>query len=255
MGSRPSFARFLTCLEWVLAVTSFAIAPAAGSLTLTFTTSDTEILPDTDNQGWYTSHGEHLAQNDNYLIGHNGADSHRNFFLFDLSGLDLTGQVVTSATLEVRRYSSSADYIFDYGLFDIDLAATPPATLLAGHPLDDVEGVAIYQDLGSGTSYGGMAFDPALSDPDDLLVFPLAVSALADITTAAGGFFGIGGAITNLEFNAGTIHGGSGGEVAAPPPFVRDPGIQRLVIEVVPESSALVLIGAGLVALAAFRRR
>jgi PEP-CTERM motif len=229
-------------------------ARSGGAVPVIFTTSDTELLPDTDNQGWYTGRGEHLAQNDNYLIGHNGTDPFRNFFLFDLSTLDLTGLTIASATLEIQRYGAGAiveDYVFQYGLFDV---STDPTTLMSDHPgpLPNAAGVAIYDDLGTGASYGSLAVDPDVGDADDLLSFALSPAALADIAAAAGGFFAIGGSIDNVS-NSATIHGGSGGEVAAPPPFVRDPGIQRLVIEVVPEPETLLLVGGGLIALA--RRR
>jgi PEP-CTERM motif len=235
----------------VIGLTSRAVVAAP----VVFTTSDTELLADTDNQGWYTNRGEHLAQNDNYLAGNNGFDTFRNFFLFDLSTLDLTGLTIASATLEIRRYSAGVideDYVFDYGLFDVSTDAT---TLMSDHssPLPNPEGMAIYGDLGTGASYGSLAVDPDVGDGDDLLVFALTPAALADIAAAAGGFFAIGGSIQNVA-NSSTIHGGSGGETMAPPPFVRDPGIQRLVIDVVPEPGTLLLVGSGLVALARHRR-
>lgn len=236
--------------------------PTVTAATHTFSTSDTEILPDTDNQGWYTDRGQHNEQNDNYLVGDNGGDLFRNFFLFDLSSLNLSGQVVTSATLELRRYSANSivpDFIFQYGLFDVSLGTTPPATLMADHPLVDpgntnAEGIEIYGDLGSGTAYGVVAVDSDLGSSDDLLTFTLNAAAIADLSVAAGGFFGIGGAITNLPGDVADIHGGSGGETMAPPPFVRDPGIQRLTIEVVPEPGTLTLIAGGISLLSIWRR-
>ncbi|RIL07235.1 MAG: hypothetical protein DCC71_03850 [Proteobacteria bacterium] len=227
---------------------ALATASPAGAVPVVFTTSDTELVPDTDNQGWYTGRGEHALQNDNYLIGHNGADAFRNFFVFDLSTLDLTGLVVASARLEVQRYNASTlieGYVFEYGLFDV---GTDAATLMADHPgpLPNADGVDVYEDLGSGASYGSLAVDPLAGDADDLLQFDLSAAALADLGAAAGGFFAIGGAITNLQFNAGTIHAGSGGIGDGMQPPVRDPGIQRLVIEVVPEPGTLLLVGGGL---------
>jgi len=235
-------------------------ATVARAATTVVSTSDGSLLSDTDDQGWYTDRGQHTLQNDNYLVGDNGGDLFRNFFVFDLSGLDLTGQVVTGATLELTRFAASSivpDFVFQYGLFDVDLAATSRATLLADHALvmgTNAEGLAIYADLGSGASYGGLAVDPDVGSSDDLLVFNLSAAALADIASAAGGSFAIGGAITNLPGDVATIHGGSGGAVAQPP-FVRDPGIQRLTIEYVPEPGSALLLGAGLAGLGFGRGR
>jgi len=226
-------------------------APAARATTAVVTTTDGALLADADNQGWYTDRGQHTLQNDNYLVGDNGGDLFHNFFLFDLSALDLTGQTVTGATLELTRFSAGSivpGYVFEYGLFDVDLATTPAATLLADHPLAmgvNAEGQAIYADLGSGTGYGNLSLDPDGGSSDDLLVFDLTPAALAAIASSAGGFFGIGGAITNLPNDVATIHGGSGGAVAQPP-FVRDPGVQRLTIEYVPEPGTGLLLATGL---------
>jgi hypothetical protein len=243
--SLATFARVGAALAVVLA------ARPADAVPVVFSTSDPQLVADTDSQGWYTAQGEHHAQNDNYLAGNNGFDTFRNFFLFDLATLDLTGLAIASATLEIRRYSAGVideDYVFDYELFDV---STDAATLVADHagPLPDAEGVAVYADLGTGSSYGSLAVDPDAGDGDDLLVFALTPAALVDLAAAAGGFFAIGGAIQNVASDS-TIHGGSGGETMAPPPFVRDPGIQRLVIEVVPEPGTLLLVGCGLGALA-----
>ncbi|HSJ95678.1 MAG TPA: hypothetical protein VLC53_01315, partial [Myxococcota bacterium] len=182
--------------------------------------------------------------NDNYIVGDNG-EIHRNFFLFDLASLDLTAELVVSATLELEVVGVNPGFdqdrfVFEYGLFDISLAATPASVLVAEHDPGDAEGLSIFADLGSGTAYGSLTVDSDLVDADDLLVFTLNAAALGDITAAAGGFFGIGGSITNLDeaLDEPTLHGGSGG-AGIEPPLERDPHVQRLTIETVPEPGTL----------------
>ena len=228
-------------LALVLAIATCLGPAASRAATYVFTTSESSIIMDADNQGWYDEFGIHDEGNDNYIVGDNG-EIHRNFFLFDLSSLDLTAEEVASATLELEVVGVNPgfdqdSFVYQYGLFDISLAATPASVLVAEH-LGDAEGLSIYADLGSGTAYGSLTVDSDLIDGDDLLLFTLNMAALADITAAAGGFFGIGGAITNLDEAADepTLHGGSGGGPE------RDPHIQRLTIETVPEPGTLLLL-------------
>lgn len=98
---------------------------------------------------------------------------------FDLSGLS---GGVTSVTLELQRYQSLAA---TYSLFDV---STDPVTLNNNTGTS----ATIFEDLGTGTSYGSFVVAGA-GLPTDVLSFALNAAALADIAGAAGGFFSIGG--------------------------------------------------------------
>ena len=201
---------------------------AAGEI-LIFDTSDSQFDTGVDNQGYWSDTLSNYDENDNYSLGINfSEDLSRNFFTFDLSSLALT---VTSATLELTRfnYLSSAESE-TFGLFDVSIDAVT---------LNNNVGTSasIYDDLGSGVSYG--EFD-ILSDglSTDILSFNLNDAALTDINAAKGGWFSIGGAL--LSFGSPV---GSGTEALFG--SSQDGGVQRLVLEVVPEPTTFVLLGLG----------
>jgi PEP-CTERM motif-containing protein len=225
-------------LAGVLWVTVMFAAPASAD-PVHFNTSDSRFDLGVDNQGWWSATRVNVDWNDSYFVGLacgsavcTTVHDNRNFFTFDLSSL--TGSVV-SATLELRHASSQSSSPA-FGLFDV---STDPVTLNNNTGTS----AAIFDDLGTGKSYGVFSVPDGL--PDDLLRFQLNAAAIADIQANAGGFFSIGGAILGGGFAFGTSNGSSGS------------GIQRLVITTespapVPEPATLtyLIIGAGVL----FRR-
>ena len=141
---------------------------------------------------------------------------------------------MTSATLELQRYQSLAA---TYSLFDV---STDPVTLNNNTGTS----ATIFEDLGTGTSYGSFVVAGA-GLPTDVLSFALNAAALADIAGAAGGFFSIGGSVAP---GSNALFGASSGL-----------GIQRLVLTVepngLPEPSTLAILAVPLVALKATRPR
>lgn len=177
----------------LVAFASFLLAPAA-ALALTFSTSDSQFDPGVDNQGWWSNGFANHDHNDNYFVGSLFGAVHGNFFTFDLTALPAATNVV-SATLRLTRFTNSLDNeaVEALELFDV---STDPATLNENNGMN----AAILSDLGSGTSYG--AFDvPGGGVSTNVLEFVLNGGALADIESAAGGFFSVGGVLTSDNGN------------------------------------------------------
>ena len=225
--------------EFLVAVSiALVFSCPAYAATFEFNTSESPFHPPSDNQGWWHSLSGH-SQNGNYFVGRESIFAiFHNFFTFDLTSLS---EPIVAARLEVQRFgSNSMDATETYELFDV---STDAATLNAFGPAD----AAIFDDLGSGNSYGAFVLDIG-ANPADLLSFPLNDAAVNDINAAAGGFFSLGGAITSAPFFAfdQTLFGASSSS-----------GIQRLVVDTtaIPEPSAWALLATGLGVLAGIRRK
>jgi len=214
--------------------------------TITFSTSDSQFSPGSDNQGWWS--GTLPASgtaNDNYAVGQLGGALLRDFFTFDLSSLNLAGQKVTGATLELTRFTYvGTDASETIEFFDVSTSA---ATLNNNFGTN----AAIFNDLGTGTSYGSFVV-PSYSPSTTLTVtFGLNGGALANITSAAGGFFSIGGSLQTIGAGGDQgLFGFSASTFGA--------GTQQLRIETVPtvpEPTSMLLLGSGIVTLAVGRYR
>jgi len=149
-------------------------------------------------RGWYESAGDNNAEpTANYLTGSYGLE-HRSFFVFNLNGL--TG--ITSATLKL--YQPSTGYYSPNGfaqtLFLYNVT-TPATQLIAG-----TNSTAIFNDLGSGTSYGNRDYTPA--DNNTFTTLVLNAAGLNDANAAGGGYFSVGGALP-INANTGFIFGDS----------------------------------------------
>jgi dipeptidyl aminopeptidase/acylaminoacyl peptidase len=190
--------------------------------TVVFSTSDSPFTPGARNQGWWNPLVDNSDGNDNYVVGFvpgsepDQRGEYRNFFTFDLSSL--TGRVI-SARLELTRFGyGSADPSETLGLFDVSTGAR---TLNRNNGAS----AAIFEDLGTGTSYGTFEVSGS-AEPSDVLSLPLNAAALADINAAAGGFFSMGGRLLSAEAHQ-SLFGDS-----------NEGGVQRLVVETVPAGGA-----------------
>ena len=208
---------------------------------ITFTTAQSRFDAGVDNQGWWSPTLNNVDDNDIYFTGINGVFSLRNFFTFDLTSLSGTA---TSATLKVTRAFDSgtngASETLEF--FDVSTDATT---------LNNNTGTSqtIFDDLGSGTSYGSFAV--AGSGPtNEVLSFVLNAQALTDINNAAGGFFSIGGSLTDNDGND-SLFGGSGGSGPAQLDITTGP----VNPPAIPEPSTMLLFGSGFAALAAWRHK
>lgn len=177
-------------------------ATAGGMTTWVFSTDQSQFRPGTSNQGWWSLQDFTRSSNENYIVGMCcGGGDHRNFFTFDLSGLDGT---VVSATLVVRKFLGKGEPTETLRLFDV---------LTDAASLNDNRAILprIYKDLSRGHRYG--TFELSTADETsraDVFELPLLELALADIQSAAGGFFSIGGRLLTSE-DGGYLFGGSSG--------------------------------------------
>ena len=226
----------------------------------TFTAAPNPAQSGYVDQGFYRSDGEHDPKNNNYAVGQVAFGPGKplfpnnpvhNFFTFDLSGLNLTGLQVTSASLVLQRFSSESDSgmtNFQYALSGVTTGAAALNAINGG--------VAVYTDLGDGPSYGTFSV-PVAALSTDMLTASLNATAIGAIQSGAGGFFSIGGSLLGLP-DAGTelLFGGSNGtntDGHGPP--------QELIITTaaVPEASAAVslamLLGLGMGAAVVSTRR
>ncbi|ODU00665.1 PEP-CTERM sorting domain-containing protein [Thiobacillus sp. 65-1402] len=237
--------------QLLLAAISFAFSMATEAATTLYSVGG----------GWFSDAGEHIEMNSIYAVG-GGLDGYtrNNFFLFDLSGVS---GPITTATLRLYNPDTSDSPSVPYGytssdptetfaLFDVstDFFSEPTGgTHLVGeYEVGSVAGQSIFNDLGSGQSYG--TYTASLADNGHFVEINLNASGLAALN-AASGIFGIGGSITTLDgmVNRESLFVSS---------FLSFPGPNgaQLVVSSVPEPSetALFIAGLGLVGLTARRR-
>jgi len=157
------------------------------------------ISIDATESGWITSDGlpTNNEDSENYVVGvvsfGGTSTEHRNWFLFDLSGVDET---VTSASLNIYNPTSDVDIVdgFNsidrtetYSLFSYESSITD---------LSDELGLGSYDDLGDGTLFGSVT----VSDADNGTVISIALNGDAiDAINSATGPFVFGGALTSLS--------------------------------------------------------
>jgi hypothetical protein len=149
-------------------------------------------------QGWFSPQRGHAAANNNYIVGSNSFANalYRNFFTFPLTGLDLTGKQVVGATLSVVDNGSFNGSIptLTYVLYDV---STPAATLGATYAASDPVVTSVYNDLGTGQTYG--SYTSATAVTGGRRTYVLNAAALADIVARAGQNFTIGGLVPEAQ--------------------------------------------------------
>jgi len=205
------------------------------------------------NLGWC---GRYATDDDNnpyeyssgfssYLAGRYTTGGHtwecRNFFVFDLSTLDLADKNLDSVTLKIDT-GGIAGGSLAYKLF-----ATSVSDLLSlSNPPDDnpPDLAKIFADLGDGTSYG--SYD--ISAPNTVVSIVLSSDLIAAV--AENGKVAVGGAMTALTPNSSDNQYAFG--------YVDGIGSPHLWVEtsiVIPEPGTFVLLFMGAASLLAFSRR
>ncbi|MBA3551922.1 MAG: hypothetical protein H0W27_03495 [Actinobacteria bacterium] len=177
-----------------------------------FHTSDSQFLPGTDNQGWWSPTEDNYSANDNYIVGQHDGDDFRNFFTFDVSSLSGTA---VSATLRLSCYRPpfppNASHI--YALSRVETPA---------RELNRNKGTSadIWQDLGDGGYGAHSVTESDCPSHAAALDLPLNDAAVTDIN-AARHWFSIGGFLTTSpEITEQFLFGRSSGM-----------GIQALVVQ------------------------
>ena len=141
------------------------------------------------SSGWWDNTGSHTAGNLNYVVGQSPPTVYRDFFVFNLGSVTPT---ILSARLNVTNpsdgYSSplSSD---TFGLFDVSTSIASLEATGRGQR-------GIYNDLGSGNSYGSLTVNSA--DNGETVSTPLNATGVTALNAGRGGQFAIGGALTSL---------------------------------------------------------
>jgi hypothetical protein len=167
----------------------------AGNLAHAIVTAGNEWIIDASNRGWWRNDGYHDASNKNTITGQGSTGSQRfnSFFVFDLTSV-LPGSI-TNATLrlEIENYygPDTSESLTAYNV------STPISVLTSSGT-----NVAVFDDLGSGNSYGDFTVLPA--NVGSILEITLNSQALADIGAATGGYFAVGLHANNIGLPTGS---------------------------------------------------
>ena len=206
---------------------------------ITFTTGDSQFDAGVDNRGWWSDTIPNSDTNDNYFTGL----GRRSFFTFDLSSLS---DSATSATLKIIRATSGSGNELEETL-ELFHVSTDAAVLNNNTGTS----MAIFDDLGSGVSYGAFNL-PGQGLATDVLMFGLNAAALSDINSAAGGFFSIGGTLVSDDGTDFLFSGSLSGS----PHFIGSAVLEigtGPVNSSIPEPSSMLLFSTGLAGLIGLR--
>jgi hypothetical protein len=213
------------------------------------------IVFDATDSGWYRSAGGfHNPANENFFVGSDpGSEAEfRDFFVFDLSSQPVLRNVL-AVTLRVQNVpldntAPSPQGGETYTAFEV---LSPAAVVTAGG------GGAVFADLGDGTAFGSLAGLSA--DVAQTIALGFNAGGVGAVSTAllTPGLFVIGGRIVSIDDLTFSTDGEDFFE--GPDSLDVGPTTRQLVIQtdalVVPEPSTILLMGAGLLGLAALARR
>ena len=192
------------------------------------------------DQGWYTSSGSSSGSNTSYIIGEVGADISRNWFAFDLSGINLlAGEAIISASLTVVKGGYDGDAQEEWALTSIE---SNVSDLIYGTGT----GLDIFDDLAGGSAYGAATLTAAGGIDSLINVNLTGANVFTDIDSSLAsldGLFAIGGYLSTIDSDkTEVLFNGTGG-----PDFLMS--VLTIETTIVPVPAAVWLFGSGLIGL------
>ena len=171
--------------------------------------------------GQYSDFGVHVEGHDNYYAGYTSGSvadiygyNYNNYFTFDLSQLSAP---VSTAELLLFSWDVFGYGDYRYNVYDVStpFSMVMPGSIM-GYPQPSAAGLNIYNDLGSGIVYGGVALD---IPSNSMFNLSLNQSGVAAIGASTGGLFTLGGSVVFDPVSPGGGGGSSGlGAGALPEP-------------------------------------
>ena len=194
------------------------------------------VIPSFDH-GHVANDGVNPNMGTNYAVGDSTIDLWHNWFVFDFASLS---EPIVAAELLLYNPPGgfeSVDPTEDYTLFDV---STDPLSLAAG-----MGGIAVYDDLGTGLTYG--AYTASAADNDSFIIIELNTDAVASINASLGNLWAVGGALTSLDDVPSTeALFGFSGDVPL--------GMNQLVVTPIPAPGCLALLAVAALGSSARRR-
>ena len=198
------------------------------------------------DQGWYTSSGSSSGGNTSYFIGEIGADIYRNWFAFDLSGINLlASESIISASLTVVKGGYTGDAQEEWALTSIE---SNVSDLINGTGT----GLNIFDDLADGSAYGAATLTAAGGNDSLINVNLTGANVFTDIDSSLASFdglFAIGGYLSTIDStNKEFLFNGTGGTN-----FFKS--VLTIETTIVPVPAAVWLFSSGLIGLIGMARR
>jgi hypothetical protein len=182
--SRGKSKAYFACSRQVEAMESRAL------LTVLSVSTSTSPLGVGFNQGWWSNGASHDPTNSSYFTGYSGPE-YRSFFSFSLASLPANA-LVQSASVSVVTGNSSGPIPTALTMFDVSTSASQLKTSGGSNS-------SIFNDLGSGTSYGTFLVNTSSSGATQTA--SLNSSGVSAIKAATGAYFSVG---MKLNQQAGT---------------------------------------------------
>ena len=222
-------------LGLALLLFSSVLANANAGIVIFSTNNPTNPNNGLRTQGFWSATVDNAGTH--FVTGSDGSDTARGFLSFDLSTLT-TRELIQGATINVQRYNSGGQAVETIEVFDVS------TDVLSLHDTNGNSSASIFNDLGTGTSYGSFNIaGTGLSN--EILSFTLNASAIADLNAARGGFFSVGLDLVSQDGSDFVFSGSNA------------PGLQTISLNVttIPEPNSLALLGAVVVSIGGRRRR